>query len=126
NLDQRADDTERIDAVQRADDTQRVDALKRAGAPQRVDVHQHIWTPRLLDALAHRERLPFVRHTDGLAVLHCAGEQAWAIAVDAETPERRADLLRTAGLDRALIAPSSPIGLEALPRSEAEELIAAH
>ena len=29
-----------------------------------IDVHQHIWTEPLLDALAARRRLPFVRRTD--------------------------------------------------------------
>jgi predicted TIM-barrel fold metal-dependent hydrolase len=94
--------------------------------PTRVDVHQHIWTPPLLDALAARDRLPFVRRGDGVAVLHCAGEQAWAIDIDSEAPRRRADLVRADGLDRALIALSSPIGIEALPRDEAGELIDAH
>jgi predicted TIM-barrel fold metal-dependent hydrolase len=94
--------------------------------PARVDVHQHIWTTPLLDALATRERLPFVRLTDGIAVLHCAGEQAWAIEVEAETAERRAELACADGLDRVIVAPSSPIGLEALPRDEAEPLIDAH
>jgi len=92
----------------------------------RTDVHQHIWTAPLLHALAVRDRLPFVRRADGITVLHCAGEPAWAIDVEAESPERRADLLRADGLDRALIAPSSPIGLEALPREQAQHLIDAH
>jgi 6-methylsalicylate decarboxylase len=97
-----------------------------APTPTRADVHQHLWTAPLLDALAARERLPFVRRTRGLVVLHCAGEQAWAIDVASETPGRRADLIREDGLDRALIALSSPIGIEALARNEARELIAAH
>ncbi len=92
----------------------------------RADVHQHIWTPALLEALARRERLPFVRGTDGIAVLHCAGEQAWAIDLAAETPAQRTALLRADGLDRVLIAPSCPIGLEALPREEAIDLIEAY
>jgi predicted TIM-barrel fold metal-dependent hydrolase len=91
----------------------------------RVDVHQHVWTAPLLEALARRERLPFVRLSDGIAVLHCAGEQAWAIDLQAEAPERRAELLRADGLDRVIVAPSSPIGLEALRREEAEPLIEA-
>ncbi len=94
--------------------------------PVRVDVHQHIWTPPLLDTLARRDRLPFVRRSNGIAVLHCAGEQAWAIDTAAERRERRADLLRSDGLDRALIAPSSPIGVEALAREEAQEVIEAY
>lgn len=104
-----------------------------AGAPRplhglrhAVDVHQHVWTPPLLDALAARDRLPFVRRSGRLTVLHCAGEQAWAIDPEAETPRRRADLVRADGLDLALIAVSSPIGIEALPRDEARELIDAH
>ncbi len=95
-------------------------------SPGRADVHQHLWTAPLLDALAAREHLPFVRHARGLTVLHCAGEQAWAIDVASETPRRRADLIREDGLDRVLIALSSPVGIEALPRDEARQLIDAH
>src|SRR5947209_17731870 len=94
--------------------------------PNRVDVHQHTWTTPLLDALAARERLPFVRRADGLAVLHCAGEQAWAIDVESETAPRRTELARADGLDRVIVALSSPIGIEALPRGEAEFLIDSH
>ena len=94
--------------------------------PTRTDVHQHVWTAPLLDALAARERLPFVRRSGGIAVLHCVGEQAWAIDLVSETPRGRADLVREDGLDQALIALSSPIGIEALPREEARELIDAH
>jgi predicted TIM-barrel fold metal-dependent hydrolase len=94
--------------------------------PSRADVHQHLWTTPLLDALADRERLPFVRRTDGMTVLHCAGEQAWAIDVERETPLQRADLVRADGLDLAVTALSSPVGIEALPREEARELIEAH
>ncbi|MBV9604173.1 MAG: amidohydrolase family protein, partial [Solirubrobacterales bacterium] len=92
----------------------------------RVDVHQHIWTEPLLEALAARDRLPFVDTTDGIAVLHCAGEQAWAIDIESESTQARAELARADGLDQAIIAPSSPIGIEALPRDEASELIEAH
>ena len=101
-------------------------AVRSPATPARIDVHQHIWTAPLLDALARRDRLPFVRHADGIAVLHCAGEQAWAVDTNAEHPARRADLLRADGIDHALIALSSPIGIEALPRDEAQELIDAH
>ncbi|HET6868171.1 MAG TPA: hypothetical protein VFH80_19815 [Solirubrobacteraceae bacterium] len=92
----------------------------------RVDLHQHIWTTPLLDALAEREHLPFVRRTDGLAVLHCAGEQAWAIDIESENPQTRAKLAQADGLDRVIVAPSTPIGIEALPREEAQPLIDAH
>ncbi len=97
-----------------------------SSGPVRVDVHQHIWTAPLLDALSRREHLPFARIRDGIAVLHCAGEPVWAIDRERESADLRAELLRADGLDRAIVAPSSPIGLEALPRRQADELIAAH
>jgi 6-methylsalicylate decarboxylase len=92
----------------------------------RVDVHQHVWTPPLLEALAARDRLPFVRRSHGITVLHCAGEQAWGVDTDGEAPRRRADLVRSDGLDLALVALSSPIGIEALPHDEARHLIDAY
>jgi predicted TIM-barrel fold metal-dependent hydrolase len=92
----------------------------------RIDVHQHIWTQPLLDALADRDCLPFVRREDGLTVLHSANEQPYVIDVEAESPSRRAALVRSDGIDLALVALSSPIGIEALPREPARALIAAH
>jgi hypothetical protein len=93
---------------------------------RQADVHQHLWTRSLLDALARRQALPLVRHSGGLTVLHSAGERACVIDVAAEAPERRAALVRADGLDFAVIAISSPIGIESLPRDEALELIDAH
>jgi hypothetical protein len=92
----------------------------------RIDVHQHIWTAPLIERLAAREALPLIRRTDGLAVLHSAAEQPYVIDVEAEAPRRRAELVRADRLDLALIALSSPIGIEALPREDALELIDAH
>ena len=91
-----------------------------------VDVHQHLWTEPLLDALAERAALPFVRRTNGVTVLHCAGESPYVIDTAAETPARRARLVHDDGLDRAAIAISSPIGVEALPREQATLLIGAY
>lgn len=91
-----------------------------------LDLHQHIWTEPLLDALALRRGLPFVRRTVGLTVLHSAGERPYVIDVRSETPDRRTRLLHEDRIDRALIALSSPIGIEALPEDAAAELIAAH
>jgi 6-methylsalicylate decarboxylase len=91
-----------------------------------IDVHQHLWTEPLLDALAARRTLPFVRRAHGLTVLHAAGEQPYLIDMEAESPERRAGLVDADGLDLALVALSSAIGVEALPRAQARELIEAH
>jgi 6-methylsalicylate decarboxylase len=82
-----------------------------------------MWTEPLLDALSSRRTLPFVAREDGLTVLHSAGERPYAIDVDSEAPGRRVELLASDRLDRALIAMSSPIGIEALPRERADELI---
>jgi predicted TIM-barrel fold metal-dependent hydrolase len=89
-------------------------------------MHQHIWTQALLEALAQRKRLPLVRVEHGISILHSAGELPYVVDVEAEVSERRLSLLRTDGLDLAVVAISSPIGIEALPRSQALELIDAH
>jgi predicted TIM-barrel fold metal-dependent hydrolase len=91
-----------------------------------IDVHQHIWTAELLDVLAARQTLPFVRRSHGLTMLHTAGEQPYVVDREAEVPRRRARLVRGDGLDLALVALSSAIGVEALPRDQADELIEAH
>jgi hypothetical protein len=91
-----------------------------------VDLHQHVWTTPLLDALAGRDRLPFVRRTDGLTVLQSGGELPYVIDVAAESADRRAQLLSADGLEGAVVALSSPIGIEELPHDAAAELISAH
>jgi predicted TIM-barrel fold metal-dependent hydrolase len=91
-----------------------------------ADVHQHIWTTPLLDALAERETFPFVRREHDLTVLYAAGEQPYLIDTEAESPERRAALVHSDGVDLALIALSSPIGIETLPRGAATAVISAH
>ncbi|MGH2915436.1 MAG: amidohydrolase [Solirubrobacteraceae bacterium] len=92
----------------------------------KIDLHQHVWTEPLLDALASRDRLPLVRRAGDPTVLHCAGERPYAIDLEASSATRRTALLDDDGADLAVVALSSPIGIEALPRDEAVELIARH
>lgn len=92
----------------------------------RVDVHQHLWTQPLVAALERRRSLPFVRVEHDLCAIHAAGEPPSAVDLSSEQPARRLALLDADGLDCALIAISSPIGIEALPRVEAQGLIDAH
>ena len=102
------------------------DASVRRSAEMRVDVHQHVWTAPLLDRLAARQSPPQIRRTNGLTVLHTAAEPPYVIELATEAPEHRAAVVRRDGLDLALVAISSPIGIEALPRRRARELIDAH
>jgi predicted TIM-barrel fold metal-dependent hydrolase len=81
----------------------------------------------LLDALSARHRLPFVRRTSQqLTILHSAHERPYVIDVATEQPRERARLLAADRADRAVIAISSPVGIERLPYTEAREVIAAH
>ncbi|MGI8556763.1 MAG: amidohydrolase family protein [Solirubrobacteraceae bacterium] len=91
-----------------------------------IDVHQHLWTEPFVAALATRDEFPFVRHADGDVVLHLAGERPYLIDTQSEAATHRAALVESDGLDRALIAISSPLGVEALPRGEALDLIEAY
>jgi hypothetical protein len=95
-------------------------------AAPRVDLHQHVWTAPLLAALQARDQFPYARRAHGLTILHSVGEQPYVIDQAGESPRRRAELVERDGLDLALVAISHPIGIECLPRSEAEPLIAAH
>ncbi|MFZ0041062.1 MAG: hypothetical protein WAK93_07135 [Solirubrobacteraceae bacterium] len=92
----------------------------------RVDLHQHFWTEPLLDALAARKCFPFVDRPDGLTVLHSAEERPYVIDVTADSERRRTERLSDVGADLAVVAISSPIGIETLEHEVASELIAAH
>ena len=56
----------------------------------KIDVHQHIWTEPLVQALAARGELPFVRRENGLTVLYLAGERPYVIDLSSESAAHRA------------------------------------
>ena len=58
--------------------------------------------------------------------LRLVGEAAAPVDLAAHAPDRRAALADADGLGRVLVAPSTPLGIEALPASEAEPLLAAY
>jgi predicted TIM-barrel fold metal-dependent hydrolase len=66
-----------------------------------------------------------VRHRDGWT-LRAQGEPEAPLDLADHDPDRRATLLDDDGLDRALVAPSTPLGIEALPAAEAEPLLTAY
>jgi hypothetical protein len=92
----------------------------------RTDVHQHLWSEPLVEQLASRRELPFIRLERGLTVLYLAGERPYVIDRVGEDPARRAALVERDGLDRALLCLSSPIGIERLCRDQAEPLLDAY
>jgi predicted TIM-barrel fold metal-dependent hydrolase len=92
----------------------------------RADVHQHIWTTPLVEALAARTELPYVDLEGNTAELHAAGERPSKIDLAAEMPAARTRLLDEDGIELAVIALSTPIGIEALPREQAVPVIDAH
>ncbi|HYB24374.1 MAG TPA: amidohydrolase family protein [Solirubrobacteraceae bacterium] len=92
----------------------------------KIDVHQHLWTEPLVQALATRSELPFVRRESGLTVLYLAGERPYVIDLDGEAHAQRAALVELDGLDRALVCLSSPLDIEWLPRAQALPLIDAY
>ncbi len=92
----------------------------------KTDIHQHLWTEPLVQALAQRTEFPFVRDEHGLTVLFLAGERPYVVDLASEAPSRRAALVRRDGLDRALLCLSSPLGIESLPRVQAQPLLDAY
>jgi hypothetical protein len=92
----------------------------------KTDIHQHVWSEPLIEALAERSELPYVRFHNGLTVLYLAGERPYVIDSTGEDPAHRAALVESDGLDRALVCLSSPLGIESLPRSQALGLIDAY
>jgi len=88
----------------------------------KIDMHQHLWTAPLLEALAGRRELPFVRHENGQTVLFLAGERPYLVESD-ESADRRIAVLELDDLDRACVCLSSPLGIEALPREQSLPLL---
>jgi 6-methylsalicylate decarboxylase len=91
-----------------------------------IDVHQHLWPEPLLQGLSMRREPPMlVRRGDGWT-LRLHGESEAPVDLADHAPEPRSALVRADGLDRALVAPSVPLGIEALPAVEAEPLLEAY
>jgi 6-methylsalicylate decarboxylase len=81
-----------------------------------VDVHQHLWTEGVLAVLERRSAAPRARWRDGRWRVDLDGEPPFEIDPADHRPEERAEAM---GVDRALVALSSPIGAESLGPREA-------
>jgi len=91
-----------------------------------LDVHQHLLGEPLIEALVRRSVAPrLISRREGWT-FRLAGEPDSILAVEATDAElRRADL-EADGIDRALVALSTALGIESLPTDEAVALIEAH
>src|ERR671923_2487137 len=88
-----------------------------------VALHQHLWPEPLLRLLARRSAPPRLRRDRGGWVLELAGEPPSTVDLASHDPGSRAAQAGRDGLERVVIAPSSPLGIEALPAREAQPLL---
>jgi 6-methylsalicylate decarboxylase len=102
----------------------RITSITNLGGP--VDIHQHLWPEPLLRALAQRREPPMIVHGARGWLLRLLGEPESPLDFADHDPDRRAALVGADGLEHVLVAPSTPLGIEALPAGEAEPLLAAY
>jgi predicted TIM-barrel fold metal-dependent hydrolase len=93
--------------------------------PMRVDLHQHVWTEGLCAALASRADPPRLVRDDRGWTLELAGEAPFAMPGAPDDPAGREAGLAGQGVDLAVVALSSALGIEDLPADEARDVIAA-
>jgi hypothetical protein len=88
-----------------------------------TDVHQHLWPEPLLRLLAARAAAPRLRRAGDGWELELSGEAPEPFDLRAHDPAARTALADRDGLERVLVAPSSPLGIEGLPAAEAQPLL---
>jgi predicted TIM-barrel fold metal-dependent hydrolase len=91
-----------------------------------TDIHQHLWPEPFLAALARRRRPPRLMRGDGGWTLRMHGERDWPVETADHDAARRIELLDAHGLERALVAPSTPLGIEALAPDDSRPLLEAY
>ncbi|MCW2991326.1 MAG: amidohydrolase 2 [Solirubrobacterales bacterium] len=92
----------------------------------RIDVHQHLWSEPLVAALAERTAAPCIRRDGQAWRLRLPAEGSCVVDVAGDEPGHRANLLALDGVDAALIALSTALGVEGLPADEADTLLLAY
>jgi hypothetical protein len=94
-----------------------------AGRMPATDLHQHLWPEGMLRLLARRTARPRLRRDDRGWTLELAGEAPSPFDLSLHDPGARAERARADGLERVIVAPSTPLGIEALPAGEAQPLL---
>jgi predicted TIM-barrel fold metal-dependent hydrolase len=84
-----------------------------------TDVHQHLWPEPFVDALRARTRSPRLRDW----VLETAGEPAFICNPADHDADARRRLDRNAGVDRAVVSLSSPLGIEWMQPEDGQALL---
>lgn len=90
-----------------------------------TDLHQHLFTEPLVDALARRVAPPRLRRVDDEWVLALSGEPRCVLSLP-DHPQARLEQAEAIGIERIVLAPSSPLGIEGLPADRARDLIDAY
>jgi hypothetical protein len=93
---------------------------------QRTDVHQHLLGEPLIAELARRRQPPMLIRRRGGWTFRLAGEPDSVLSRAAIDAQARQAALRRDGVDRALVALSTALGIETLPAEEALPLIDAY
>jgi hypothetical protein len=88
-----------------------------------LDTHQHLYPEAVLRVLERRRSAPFARWRDGAFTVTLAGEEPFTIDAAVHDPGFRLTRMRAAGVQRALVALSAAVGVEALPASEAAPIL---
>jgi hypothetical protein len=91
-----------------------------------TDVHQHLWPEALVSALTWRREPPLLRRGGDGWILRLRDEPEFGFDPADHDPDSRACLVARDGVRRALVAISSPLGIEGLPRAEAAPLLEGH
>ncbi|MDO8214120.1 hypothetical protein [Conexibacter sp. CPCC 206217] len=92
----------------------------------RIDVHQHLLSQPLLAALERRGAVPSLTRGHAGWTYHLAGEPDSALPFADADPRTRVAQLDDDGVDRALVALSSALGIEHLPAEQAQPLLDAY
>jgi 6-methylsalicylate decarboxylase len=95
-------------------------------ADVRIDVHQHLWPPELIEALRRRARAPRLVGNGDRPMLEMVHEPDWPVDLGGHRPEARLEALDAAGIDRAVVSLSAPLGIESLAEPESAELVSAY
>jgi len=108
------------------DHRQVVDLSSDRPVPPTTDIHQHLWPEELLSALSRRTEVPRLLRAGRGWELQARGEPACVVDPADHDPVRRAQRASDDGIERVLVAPSCPVGIEALPAAAAAPLLDAY